>query len=138
MWILDTNIVSEMVAPRPARQVLAWIGNAPKHRLFTTAISEAELFYGIERMPAGRRREGLRVAIEAVLHGLSNPILPFSSFDARAYGRLLARRTATGRTMSQSDAQIAAIVMSHQAILVTRNVRDFADSGIELLNPWVG
>lgn len=136
MWILDTNVISEMVVPRPAEQVLAWISDAPKHRLFTTAISEAELFYGIERMSTGRRREGLRVAIEAVLSGLSNPTLPFGSLEARAYGRLMAHCSAMGRIMSQSDAQIAAIATIHKATLVTRNIRDFAHSGIELLNPW--
>jgi hypothetical protein len=110
---------------------------APKDQLFTTAICEAELFYGMERMPAGRRREGLRVAIEAILNGLSGRVLPFESAAARVYASLVAQREAAGRSMPQSDAQIAAIAIAHGATLVTRNTRDFDDSGIELLNPWL-
>jgi hypothetical protein len=138
VWILDTNVISEMVAPRPAEQVLAWIAAAPERQLFTSAISEAELFYGVERMPAGRRRDGLRVAIEAVFDWLPGRVLPFRSATARAYARLLAQRATIGRVMSQSDAQIAAIAAEHKATLVTRNTRDFAHSNIELLNPWLG
>jgi hypothetical protein len=137
VWILDTNLISEMVAPHPARSVIAWVAAAPEHQLFTTAICEAELFYGLERMPAGRRREGLRVAIEAILDGLSGRVLPFESVAARAYAGLVAQREATGRSMSQSDAQIGAIAIAHEATLVTRNTGDFANSGIELLNPWL-
>jgi hypothetical protein len=138
VWILDTNVISEMVAPRPAEWVLARIAGAPKHELFTTAISEAELFHGVERMPAGRRREGLRVAIEAIFNGLAGHVLPFESSAARTYARLMAQRAATGHPMSQSDVQIAAIAIAHRAILVTRNTRDFANSEIALLNPWSG
>lgn len=137
MWILDTNAISEMIAPRPAEQVIAWVAAAPQHQLFTTAISEAELFYGVDRMPAGRRREGLRVAIEAVLEGFAGRVLPLGSSAARAYARLMAHCTASGRPMSQSDAQIAAIAIEHRATLVTRNTRDFANSDIGLLNPWL-
>jgi toxin FitB len=137
VWILDTNVISEMVAPRPAELVMAWIATAPKSQLFTTAICEAELFYGVERMAAGRRREGLRVAIEAILDGFGGRVLPFESAAARAYAGLAAQRKAKGQPISQSDAQIAGIAIAHSAILVTRNARDFANSGIELVNPWI-
>jgi hypothetical protein len=126
-----------MVAPRPAEQVLAWIAAAPEHQVFTTAISEAELFFGVERMAAGRRRDGLRVAIEAVFESLPGRVLPFGSATARACARLVAQRATSGRVMSQSDAQIVAIAIEHRATLVTRNTRDFAHSNIELLNPWL-
>jgi hypothetical protein len=138
VWILDTNVISEMVAPRPAEQVLACIANAPNRQIFTTAISEAELFHGVERMPAGRRREGLRVAIEAIFDRLAGHVLPFESSAARRYARLVAHCAASGRPMSQSDAQIASITLEHRATLVTRNTRDFAHSDIQMLNPWLG
>jgi predicted nucleic acid-binding protein len=138
LWILDTNVISEMVAPHPAAEVMARIAAAPEHQLFTTAISEAELFYGVERMPAGRRREGLRVAIEAVFNRLVGRVLPFDSSAARTYARLVADCSAKGRPMSQSDAQIAAIAIERGATLVTRNTRDFAHNSIRLLNPWLG
>lgn len=117
---------------------MARIAAALEHQLFTTAISEAELFYGVERMPAGRRKEGLRVAIEAVFNRLGGRVLPFDSSAARTYARLVADCAAKGRPMSQSDAQIAAIAIERGAVLVTRNTRDFAHNNIKLLNPWIG
>lgn len=137
MWILDTNVISEMVAPRPDEGVLTRVASAPKYEIFTTAITEAELFHGVERMSPGRRREGLRIAIEAIFDGLRGHILPFESSAAHAYARLMAECAALGRPMSQSDAQIAAITITNQGTLVTRNTRDFANSDIALLNPWL-
>jgi hypothetical protein len=138
MWILDTNVVSELVATRPSVDVVARIGALPENAVFTTAITEAELFYGIERLPAGRRRDHLRAAIEAIFsEDFAGRMLSFDSHAARNYGRLLAQRRTAGRPMSQSDVQIAAIAIEHKATLVTRNTRDFAHSDIELLNPWL-
>jgi hypothetical protein len=138
MWLLDTNVVSEMVALKPTVRVMSTISALPRDALFTTAITEAEIFYGIERLPAGRRRNDLRAAIEDVFSkDLVGGVLAFDSRAARIYGQLLAERRSAGRPMSQSDVQIAAIAIAHAATLVTRNARDFANSGIELLNPWL-
>ena len=139
MWILDTNVVSELVATKPTVDVVARINAFPKDALFTTAITEAEIFYGIERLPAGRRHDTLRAALEATFsEDFAGRVLPFASRAARIYGRLLAERRTAGRPMSQSDVQIAAIAIERRATLVTRNTRDFADSGVALLNPWLG
>jgi hypothetical protein len=139
MWLLDTNVVSEMVALKPSTHVMSRIGDLPHDALFTTTITEAEIFYGIERLPAGRRRNDLRAAMEgAFSQDFGGRVLSFDSRAARIYGRLLAERRSAGRPMSQSDVQIAAIALTHDAVLVTRNTRDFANSGIELLNPWLG
>jgi len=138
MWILDTNVVSELVATRPSVDVVARITAFPQNAVYTTAITEAEIFYGIERLPAGRRRDHLRAAIEATFsEDFAGRVLPFASHAARIYGRLLADRQTAGRLMSQSDVQIAAIAIEQRATLVTRNTRDFANSDIELLNPWL-
>jgi hypothetical protein len=139
MWLLDTNVVSEMVALKPSTHVMSRIGDLPHDALFTTAITEAEIFYGIERLPAGRRRNDLRAAMEAAFsQDFGGRVLSFDSRAAHIYGRLLAERRSAGRPMSQSDVQIASIALTHDAVLVTRNTRDFANSGIELLNPWLG
>ena len=138
MWLLDTNVVSEMVALKPTVRVMSRISELSRDALFTTAITEAEIFYGIERLPAGRRRNDLRAAIEDVFSkDLGGRVLFFDSRAARIYGQLLAERRSAGRPMSQSDVQIAAIAIAHEATLVTRNTRDFANSGIEQLNPWL-
>lgn len=138
MWLLDTNVVSEMVALKPTVRVMSTISELSRDALFTTAITEAEIFYGIERLPTGRRRNDLRAAIEDVFSkDLGGRVLAFDSRAARIYGQLLAERRSAGRSMPQSDAQIAAIVIAHGATLVTRNTRDFANSGIKLLNPWL-
>jgi predicted nucleic acid-binding protein len=138
MWILDTNVVSELVAIRPTAEVVARVTALPRNAVFTTTISEAEIFYGIERLPAGRRRNDLRVAMEGVFaEDFDGRVLVFDSRAARIYGLLLAVRRASGRPISQSDIQIAAIAITHNATLVTRNTRDFANSGIDLVNPWI-
>ena len=137
MWILDTNLISELVAPRPAERVIVWVASEPARSLFTTAISEAEVFYGVEQMPAGRRRDGLRLAVEVIFARLAGQILPFDSAAARTYAHLLAQRRAAGNLMSQADAQIAAIALENKATLVTRNIRDVAGCNLELLNPWL-
>jgi predicted nucleic acid-binding protein len=138
MWILDTNVVSELVAMKPSAAVVARVRALAENAVFTTAISEAEIFYGIERLPMGRRRDHLRAAMEATFsEDFAGRVLPFNSAAARIYGRLLAERRTVGRPMSQSDVQIAAIAIEHNATLVTRNTRDFANSDIALLNPWL-
>lgn len=138
MWLLDTNVLSELVALKPSVDIMYRIGTLPQDELFTTAITEAEIFYGIERLPTGRRRNDLRAAIEGVFsEDFAGRVLAFDSRAARIYGQLLAERRGAGRPMSQSDVQIAAIAICHGATLVTRNIRDFANSGIELLNPWL-
>jgi toxin FitB len=136
-WAVDTNVLSEMVSPRPAERVMKWITTVPKHLLFTTAITEAESYYGLERLPPGRRRDGLRTALDFVFSRFSGRILPFDSAAARSYARILAQCERDGKVMSHPDAQIAAILKERNATLVTRNTRDFADSGIRLFNPWI-
>jgi hypothetical protein len=127
-----------MVALKPTVRVMSTISELSRDALFTTAITEAEIFYGIERLPASRRRNDLRAAIEGVFSkDLGGRVLAFDSRAAHIYGQLLAERHSAGRPMSQSDVQIAAIAICHEATLVTRNTRDFANSGIELLNPWL-
>ena len=137
MWLLDTNVVSEMVALKPTVRVVSRISELSRDALFTTAITEAEIFYGIERLPTGRRRNDLRAAIEDVFSkDLGGRVLAFDSRAARIYGQLLAERRSAGRPISQSDVQIAAIGIAHEATLVTLNTR-VANSGIALLNPWL-
>ena len=139
MIILDTNVVSELMRPAPDPAVEAWVGGREAATLFFTALSEAELHYGVAIMPAGRRRDAIDAAIGSMLHDdFAGRILPFDSEAARAYAEIAAARRAAGRPISQVDGQIAAIARSRDMAVATRNTRDFADTGIDVIDPWSG
>lgn len=123
----------------PARQVVRWVEKQPAAELFTTSITEAEIFYGIELLPSGKRREGLLAAAEAMFaDDFASRVIGFETNAARAFSRIAARRRALGKPISHPDAQIAAIAQLHGAALVTRDVADFDDCDIRLIDPWAG
>lgn len=136
--VLDTNVVSEVMKLAPNGEVMDWINSKPASEFYVTAVTQAELLYGIEIMPRGRRRDGLLEAVRLALE-LYFParVLPFDGLAAEAFAGLAAARRKAGRPVSQFDGQIAAIALSRQATLATRNLDDFADCGIALVNPWV-
>jgi predicted nucleic acid-binding protein len=137
MIILDTNVLSELMRPVPVARVVSWVSNHAAVELFTTSITEAEIFYGIELLPKGKRRDGLLAAAEAMFESdFAGRILDFDSNAARVFSRIGARRRALGKPISHADAQIAAIAQLHRAALATHNVADFADCGIRLIDPW--
>lgn len=138
MIVLDTNVLSELVRSEPDATVLTWIRSQRRSELCTTAVTEAELAYGLAAMPKGRRREALDQALSRLLgEGLSGRVLPFDRAAARAYADFAAKRRATGRPVAMADAQIAAIAQSRGAeVLVTRNMPDFENCGVRLLDPW--
>ncbi len=137
MIILDTNVLSELMRPIPSPQVTAWVAKQPASELFTTTITEAEIFYGIELLSKGKRREALLLAAEAMFdEDMAGRIFGFESDAARVYSKIAARRRGLGRPISHADAQIASIAEVRGATLATRNVADFADCGLDLVNPW--
>ena len=135
--LLDTNIVSELLRPLPDPAVEAWVGEHPAGDLYFSAVGEAELRYGVALLSPGRRRDALAVAIEAILReDFEERILPFDSAAAREYADIAAKRRTGGRPVTPVDCQIAAIARSLSMALATRNVRDFEDVDIKLVNPW--
>lgn len=137
MILLDTNVVSEAMRPAPASDVLEWLDKQSVTGLFTTAITEAELRFGLARMDAGRRRDGLAAALDRALETLfRGRVLPFDRDAARAYSEIAVHRFAIGRPISQLDCQIAAIARARGGAVATRNVTDFADTGVEIIDPW--
>jgi predicted nucleic acid-binding protein len=135
--VLDTNIVSEASKSDPSKRVLDWIRSEPLAALFTTTITEAELLYGIALLPAGRRRQLLEQAVIQILdEDFTGRILPFDSAAAQEFADIAAGRRRAGRPIGEADCRIAAIVRSRGASLATRNVSDFVDCGITLINPW--
>ena len=137
MYVLDTNVVSELMNSSPNRSVLQWVYSQPQDELFVTTISEAELWFGVEILAEGRRRQQVAVSIRRILQRFfPGRILPFDSAAARAHASMSAQRRRTGAIVPIFDAQIAAIAMSRQAPVATRDVRHFEGVGVEIINPW--
>lgn len=137
MIVLDTNVLSEVLRPAPEAGVLAWLSAQPRSSLFTTTVTRAELLYGARLLPEGQRKAALLEAIGAIFGtDMAGQVLSFDDEAADAYARIAVERRAVGRPISQFDAMIAAITRSRGAKLATRNVKDFADCGIDLIDPW--
>jgi len=135
--VLDTNVLSEALKPLPSRIVLGWLAAQQPLSVFTTAITEAEVLYGVETLP-GKRRTRLLAAVERMFaEEFAGRILPFDEDAARAFAGIVAARDTAGRPISQFDAMIAAIARSHRAAVATRNTADFQHCGIEVINPWI-
>lgn len=137
MIILDTNVLSELMKSQPNKSVVCWIGKYQATSLFITTLTQAEILYGLEILPAGKRRTALKKAAKSMFElDFAQRILPFNSDAAQLFATIAAKRRTLGRPISQIDAQIAAIVRSHNATLATRNVADFEECGIDIINPW--
>ena len=134
MIVVDTNVISEMMRDNPDPAVLAWTATAG--RVHTTAITLAEVEYGIARLPAGRRRDQLTATATDVFADFQDVILPFDVWAAHRYAEIVANRDARGHPIATADAQIAAVCAARKATLATRNTGDFESTGIQLVNPW--
>jgi hypothetical protein len=139
MIVLDTNVVSELMKPAPARHVVTWVAGQPIQSLYTTSVTQAEILHGVGLLPAGRRRRLLEAAAEAMFReDFAGRVLPFASDAAPLYALIAVERRRIGRPISQFDAQIAAIARSSGATIATRNVADFAACSVDLVDPWQG
>jgi predicted nucleic acid-binding protein len=139
MYLLDTNILSAMMSAEPAPGVAAWISGRPPELLFTAAVCQAEILAGLAILPEGRRRSDLNTAARAMfLEDFEGRVLPFDMAAAAAYADIFAARRRAGRPATTIDLMIAAIARSNGASVVTRNVADFEECGIAIVNPWNG
>jgi toxin FitB len=135
--VIDTNVLSEALKPKPSDEVLRWLAAQLPSSVFTTTIAMAELLYGVEALPQGKRRTRLLAAVEKMFaEQFEGRILPFDEEAARLFARIVASRNTAGRPISQMDAMIAAITRSNRAVLSTRNTADFDHCGIQVINPW--
>ncbi len=138
MIVLDTNVVSEPMHPSPSEVVVQWMARQVQSNLYISTVSEAELRYGVELLPAGRRRDGLRSTIETMLReDFVGRILTFDRAAARYYAVIASARRAAGMPVKYFDCQIAAIARSRGWSVATRNVRDFEGCGVDVINPWL-
>ena len=138
-FLLDTNVISETVRPRPDKTVLDWIESQIPSDLFLAAQTLGELVRGARRVKEQARREQFERWIQQDLaRQFDGRILPFDASTAAVWGRLMGDGDRAGRRPSAADAQIAAAAIQHDLTLVTRNVKDFRNFDIRLLDPWQG
>jgi predicted nucleic acid-binding protein len=136
-FLLDTNVISEPIRARPDVGVLRWLEKQSPAELFIASQTLGELLRGACRLRDRTRRERLMRWIEVdVVAQFGERILPFDTAAAGVWGRLMGDGDRRGQTPSAADAQIAAVAICRDLILVTRNVKDFASIDIALLNPW--
>ncbi|WP_026425321.1 type II toxin-antitoxin system VapC family toxin [Actinokineospora inagensis] len=137
MIVLDTNVVSELMRQSPDDTVVRWVDRYPVAEVYLTAVTAAELTYGVARVADGRRKETLVDKVAGLLaEDFQDRILPFDTVAAEYYGDIVSTRERAGLPISMADALIASICRSHAACLGTRNVKDFVDTGIALRDPW--
>jgi len=136
--ILDTNVLSELARQAPEPTVIAWLDRQDPADVCTTSITAAELFNGIARLPAGARKTRLAQSVGDLLEqDLASRVIAFGLEAARQYATVVSDRERSGRPIAAADGQIAAICRDLEATLATRNVKDFEDTGISLVNPWL-
>lgn len=136
MIVFDTNVISELMKVTPDAAVQRWYEAHRSKGLYTTAITVAEVRHGIERLPDGRRKDKLSDAVREIFTKYVDVILPFDAYAAVIYAEVAAERERAGLPIGQSDAKIAAICRLIDATLATRNTKDFAGTGVTLVNPW--
>lgn len=137
MIVLDTNVISELMKPAPSLKVIDWIDQQDATLLMVTTITLAEIGYGLCALPKGKRRTSLEHAFaKTISEGFAHRVLDFDEAAAQLYGSLMAKRKEAGKPLSILDGQIASIALSYDAILATRNVKDFVDCDIGLIDPF--
>jgi toxin FitB len=135
MIVADTNVVSELMRPSPSAVVVDWV-RRNERELYTTSITLAEIRYGNERLADDRRKQLLRSTAEEAFLEFEERVLAFDAEAALAYAAIVSSRDRAGLPIDGFDAQIASICSVHRAVLATRNVKDFQDTGIDVIDPW--
>jgi hypothetical protein len=136
--LLDTNVVSEAMRPKPDRNVLAWLDAQAAETLYLSTISLAELLLGIESLPAGKRRKALAAALaEQVVDLFGERIVPFDLAAAQIYAKIVTRARQHGHAIAVADAQIAATAASRHFGVATRDEAPFLAAGAPVINPWI-
>jgi len=137
MILVDTNVISELWRAEPNPQVLAWIDAQAVETLYLSAVTVAELRFGLATMPEGKRRTVYQERLEnAVLPTFAGRVLPFDLDASKAYADLMARARAGGKAIGKADGYIAATAATHGLVVATRDLGPFEAAGLKLVNPW--
>lgn len=135
--LLDTNVVSELIAKRPNPRVVRWVDGLESYAVFLSAITVGELWKGISKLPESRRKAELRRWLEGdLLLRFEGRILVLDVDVMTTWGELVGRLERDGRALPAMDSLIAALALHHDCVLATRNEGDFAGTGVRIANPW--
>lgn len=138
MIVLDTNVISELWRITPDANVLAWVDRQMAETLYLSAITLAELRFGLASMPQGKRRATYQTRLEKhVLQAFANRVLPFDLSASKAYACLMARAKANGNAIGTANGYIAAIVKAHNFYIATQHTTPFEAAGLKVINPWI-
>jgi toxin FitB len=139
MFLLDTNVISELNKPLPSPAVLAWFARTPAQQIYISSVTLCEIEFGLALMPAGKRRDALLSSTRDMVRiDFEGRCLSLNANCAQVYGSLAAKHQKNGRACSTEDSMIAAIALTHKYALVTRNIKDFEGiKGLQAVNPWV-
>ena len=138
MIVLDTNVISELIRPQPNAPLLAWLAGVKTSDLFLTSITAAEMRFGVEIMPKGKRRDAIDYQTHRVIeHEYEGRVLSFTTQCAFIFAPLAARLIGSGINIGQNDMMIAAIALQHDATIATRNTKHFDHCGARTVNPFV-
>lgn len=137
MILLGTNVISEPLQRAPNARVIAWIDDQVLDTLYLSAITVAELRFGIAVLPAGKRRDTLRTRLEEeVLPLFGDRVLSFDMAASEAFASLMARARAKGDAIGRADGFIAATAAAHGLAVATRDVSPFLAAGVPVIDPW--
>lgn len=137
MIVLDTNVISELMRSGGEPRVTAWVDELPAEELYLTAITAAELHYGVARLADGHRKAVLASRVRRIIEaGFAGRVLAFDGDAAAHYAEVVLARERRGLRITTADGQIAAICRGRSARLATRNTRDFEYTGVEIIDPW--
>ena len=137
MILIDTNVVSEPLCKAPAARVIEWIDAQPLETLYLSAITVAELRFGVASLPAGKRRDDLGESLERqVLPLFAGRVLPFDLAASQAYAELMVRARAAGVAIGAADGYIAATAVANGAMVATRDTAPFEAAGLNVIDPW--
>lgn len=138
MIILDTNVISEPLRQAPESRVIEWIDAQALETLYLSAITVAELRFGMASLPAGKRRDRLQESLEKqILPLFAGRVLPFDILASQAYSELMSKARTAGLAISTADGYIAATAAANGMMVATRDVSPFAAAGVDVINPWV-
>lgn len=137
MILVDTNVISEPFRKVPEAQVIDWIDAQPLETLYLSAITVAELRFGVASLPAGKRRDGMHESLERqVLPLFAGRVLAFDLAASQSYAELMARARAAGLAIGAADGYIAAIAAANGMAVATRDTALFQAAGVPVINPW--
>jgi predicted nucleic acid-binding protein len=137
MIVLDTNVISEPLRQAPESRVIEWIDAQPVETLYLSAITVAELRFGVAALPAGKRRDRLQESLEKrALPLFAGRVLPFDMSASQSYGELMAKARTAGLAIGTADGYIAATAAANGMMVATRDASPFEAAGVDVINPW--